>query len=122
MREVTVHKAELVKALTKNRAEHKKIFKEACDGYKKRTEEILEEHLKRVRNGKMERISVSLPVPTEHTHEYDRALKMLEMSVPDQITIDESRFAELVMDDWGWQREFLTSSSMYSVQAANKLK
>lgn len=121
MRQVTVKKADLVKVVSDNRAEHRQIFEEAVEGYKKRAIELLEGHIERIRKGKIERVAVSLPVPEDHTADYDRVLKMLDMSVDDDVTLDETAFAEYVMDDWGWQRQFLTSSSAYSASALSKL-
>lgn len=121
MRQVTVKKADLVKVVTDNRAEHRQIFEEAVEGYKKRAVELLEAHIERIKNGKLERVAVSLPVPQDHTADYDRVLKMLDMSVDDTVTLDDGAFAEYVMDDWGWQRQFLTDSSAYSASALSKL-
>ena len=121
MRQVTVQKGALVKVVQENRGEHRKIFEEAVEGYKKRAVELLEEHIARIKKGKIERVAVSLPVPEDHTADYDRVLKMLDMSVDENVTLDETAFAEYVMDDWGWQRQFLTSSSAYSARAASKL-
>lgn len=44
----------------------------------------------------------------------------LEMSVDDEIVLDESSFAEYVMDDWDWQHQFLSDSSAYSLTARTK--
>jgi hypothetical protein len=122
MRQVTVEKADLIEIVTKNRGEHRKIFEQAVEGYKKRAVELLEEHIERIKKGKLEQVRVSLPVPTDHTADYDRVLKMLDMSVDEEITLDESSFAEYVMDDWDWQRQFLTDSSTYSELARGKLR
>ena len=121
MDKVTVRKDDLAKAVQANRDEHRKIFEEAVDGYKKRAVQLLEEHIARIRTGKLERVAVSMPVPEDHTHDYDRVLKMLEMSTADEIELDEHRFAQYVMDDWQWQRQFLTDSSAYSAMARGKL-
>lgn len=121
MRQVTVTAADLKKTVQKNRDEHRAIFEEAVEGYKKRAVEILEDHIARIKAGKVERVSVSLPVPQDHTADYDRVIKMLDMSVDDNVTLDEQAFAEYVMDDWGWQKQFLSDSAAYSRMAVNKL-
>lgn len=122
MRDVRVPKDELVAILTKNREAHREIFLEAVEGYRKRVVEILEDHLARVKAGKLERVSISLPEPADHTRDYDRALGMLEMSVDEEVLIDEQRYSELVMDDWGWKNQFLTTNSAYSASALATLK
>lgn len=121
MKDVRVQKDELAAIITKNRDAHREIFLESVEGYRKRVVEILEDHIKRVRSGKLERVSISLPEPADHTRDYDRALGMLEMSVDDEVVIDEQRYSELVMDDWGWKNQFLTTNSAYSATAAASL-
>jgi hypothetical protein len=118
VREVTVSKAELIEKLTVNRAAHRAIFEEAVKGFRTRSIEVLDEHIDRIRLGSMEGVYVTLPTPSDHTNDYDRALAMLEMSVDDQVTIAAQQFSELVMDDWSWKREFLTTNAAYSVSAA----
>lgn len=121
MDKVTVRKEDLTKAVQANRDEHRKIFEEAVEGYKKRAIELLEQHIDRIKKGRVERITVSMPVPEDHTHDYDRVLKMLNMSTATEVELDEHRFAQYVMDDWAWQRQFLTDSSAFSAMAVGKL-
>jgi hypothetical protein len=121
MRQVTVQKDDLMEIVKANRDEHRTIFEKAVEGYRKRAIEILEEHIERIKHGKVERVVVQLPVPQDHTADYDRVLKMLDMSVDDEVTLDEQAFAEYVMDDWHWQRQFLTDSSSFTALAAAKL-
>ena len=118
MQKIRVNTIELAKTLTKNRAEHRKIFEEAVEGYRKKVIELLEDHLERVKEGSLIRVYISLPQPSDHTADYDRALQVLDWSLDDEIEIDEQTFAELVMDDWQWKREFFTTNSAYSVTAA----
>lgn len=117
MQNIRVNKFELRDTLTKNRAEHRKIFEEAVEGYRKEVISRLEDHLERVKEGSLIRVYVSLPQPSDHTADYDRALQMLEWSLDEEIEIDEQTFSELVMDDWSWKREFLTTNSAYSMLA-----
>ena len=122
MREVTVDKAQLIGKVQNNRDDHRKIFEEAVEGYKKEGVRLLEEHIERIKKGKLERVYVSLPEPEDHTSDYDRVLKMLEMHTGHEVTIDEDSFASYVMDDWSWKRQFLQTNSAYSVTAAAALK
>jgi hypothetical protein len=120
MESVTVMRGDLIEKMKANRDEHRAIFEEALEGYRARAIEILEEHLERIKKGKVERVAVMLPIPEDHTRDYDRVLMMLDMSVDEQIQLDERRFQQYVLDDWTWQREFLTASSNYSSRARGK--
>lgn len=121
MEDVTVQKDKLLEKLRQNRDAHKAIFDEAMDGYAKEAEAQLQRHLDEVRAGKIKVISVHLPVPEEHTRDYDRAIQMVEMNVADQVKLSESDFAMYVMDDWSWKRQFLASNSTYSGTARASL-
>lgn len=114
MKSVTVNKSQLVGKVTNNRAEHRKIFEEAVGGYRKEGIRLLEEHIKRISNGSLERVYISLPEPEDHTTDYDRVLEMLSMHLGDEVEVDEDSFASYVMDDWSWKRQFLSINSAYS--------
>lgn len=98
-----------------------KIFEEAINGYGKRMTELLEEHLERLKKGKRERVTIMLPYPEDHTTDYDRVIAMLEMHQQDTIEIPEHYFSQYVMDEWGWQKGFLETSSNYSAMARGKM-
>lgn len=112
---VTVKKEELLAALQENRATHRDIFEEAVDGWRTKAIELLEQRVEEVRKGKMLTVLVQLPVPEDHTADYDRAIRMVTMEVSDEIELDEREFSELVMDDWGWKRQWVQTASAYTV-------
>jgi Asp-tRNA(Asn)/Glu-tRNA(Gln) amidotransferase A subunit family amidase len=117
MKNVKVKKSEALEILKKNREDHRKIFLEALEGYKKQAVELLEKHIKGIKAGRVASVRVQIPEPQDYTREYDRAIKMLEMSVDDIVELDEDTFAQFVMDDWDWKRQFLSSNAPYSASA-----
>lgn len=114
MNPIKVRTSDLKEKVEENRKAHRAIFDEAVEGYLSKSLELLEAHIEQIKSGKMVRIQVSLAYPEDHTVDYDRVLAMLEMSLEDEIEIDETTFASYVMDDWQWKRQFLTSNSAYS--------
>lgn len=114
MEKVTVDKDELLTALQENREGHREIFEQALEGYRTRAIEILQGHINDIERGAVERVQVSLPRPEDHTKDYDRAIRMVEMSVDNEITLDEMDFQRYVLDDWNWKREFVATSAMYT--------
>lgn len=114
MRKVTVLKSELAEKLRENRANHRQAFEEAVEGYRKKVTEELERHIGRVKNGSPYRVYVVFPQPEDHTADYDRALKMLEMHQGDTVEIAQQEFAQIVMDDWDWKDAFLTTNASYT--------
>jgi len=57
--------------------------------------------------------------PSEHTKDYDRAIKALEMTTLTEINLTEQQFAAWVMDDWSWKAAFTSTFNAY-VGAAGK--
>lgn len=114
MEEVVVKKDKLLQALQTNRAQHRAEFDKALEGYKARSVELLEEHIERIKKNKVERIFVQLPVPEDHTDDYDRAIATLEWTVFDEVELTIREFDMYVRDNWSWKNEFATTSAMYA--------
>src|SRR5678815_6003632 len=81
MKTVKVKKAELLKLLKKNRAAHKEAFEDAFLGYSRECQRILKENLEALRQNKRHRVMFHEQPPEDHTIEYDRVIRMAEMSV-----------------------------------------
>lgn len=119
---VRMNKETLIQIVTDNRTEHRSIFEEAIDNWQKEVVKRLETLVTEAKNQPPAQVQivVNLPKPEDHTSDYDRVLKMLELSLDNELELTDREFAQFVMDDWGWQKPFLTTSSMYSGQARDK--
>lgn len=113
---------ELLTIISNNRDAHRRIFEEAIEGYRKEAVAQLEAHVERIKRGELILVSVHLPRPEDHTREYDRLLKMLQMTKEQSIELSETQFQAYVLDDWNWKRQFLTSNRMYSPTALLSLQ
>lgn len=113
MEKVAVGVPELIGILKKNRDAHRGIFEEAQKGYRIKVIELLDQALQDARQGGQINTAFELPVPQDHTSDYDRVIKMLEMSIDTRVELSEDYFAQYVMDDWSWKRQFMLSSAMY---------
>lgn len=111
---VTVRKHDLLAALVANRAAHRAEFEKALTGYRDRSIKLLEEHIERIRKGKLEKVLVALPMPEDHTDDYDRTIMQMEWTVQDEIELTSRQFDQYVRDQWGWKAEFAATSSMYT--------
>lgn len=109
-----VDKAQLLEILKKNRAQHKKIFEEAVEGYRTEMLKRLEGFIVEVKEGRLLTRSIGLPVPINETPSYDTAIRMLEMGTDAVIELSAQDFACLVEDKWEWKRNFILSNSAYS--------
>lgn len=115
MRTVKVKKTELIEKLTANRAAHRAQFEAALAGWEQAVLAELQQALDDARAGKQYRTYFALPQPSDHTEDYDRALAMLTMEVEDTVTLTDVEFSELVMDNWRWKPDFLSTNASYSV-------
>jgi len=113
MQNVEVQKGELLQIVQTNRANHRDIFEEALVGYHKALTEALEQRLADVKAGRPVKLYFDLPEPKDQTKDYDRVVRMIEMSVNDHITLTQEEFAQYVMDDWRWRAEFIETTSNY---------
>lgn len=113
MKAVKISKKELLEALRKNRKAHRDIFLEAQDGYRIEAIKLLDKALENARKGRGIKMYFQLTAPVDQTSDYDRAIKMIEMSIDENIEISETDFACYILDDWSWKQNFLASNTMY---------
>lgn len=116
MDEVRVKRDKLIEKLKANKAEHSKVFLIAQDGYREAMIKELDQMLSDARAGNKIRRAVSMPEPQDHTDDYDRAITMLEMCEDEHLMISAHDFQQFVMDEWGWKRDFIATSSNYTVR------
>ena len=116
MRSVKINKTELLDIVITNKVKHVKEFNEAVEDYKTAAIKVAEEHIKLAKTGDLEQIALikAMPQkPASYVKEYDRAIRMLELSVEDIIELESDVFNQLVLDEWSWKNMFVASNSMY---------
>lgn len=111
---ITVKKSALLEALRSNREKHSSEYKEAYEGYKVEFVKEAEKLLAYAKDGKFEKTTINCKPPEDHTKDYDRVIRMMEMSTADEITLMEQQFSQYVLDEWRWQHEFKALSARYS--------
>lgn len=118
MQNVKIKKEKLLETLRENRTAHREIFLEAQEGFRAEAIKQLDAMLQAAKDGKKIRQSIGLIEPTDQTADYDRAIRMLEMSEDEVIELTELDFECYVLDNWRWKAQFLASNSSYSSTAA----
>jgi hypothetical protein len=113
MENVRIDKSDLLKIIQENRAKHREVFEEAIEGYRKMAVAELERSIAAAKAGQQFARMLSLPEPVDQTKEYDRAIRMLSLSLDSAIVLDEQTFANLVMDEWHWTKHWTGSNSLY---------
>lgn len=118
MNNVKIKRSMLLAKVLENRAQHRELFQEASENYRKKYIKLLTGFLAKAKAGKKIERKIDLPEPMDHTPGYDRAITMLKMSVEDVIEITEERFQELVLDQWEWRDRWFASNIGYSSKIA----
>jgi hypothetical protein len=112
---IRVNKADLLDVLRENRAAHRDIFLTAQEKYRERIIEELDRRLADAKAGKAIDVYIRLPVPEDHTDDYDRIISMLMMSLDDEILLTERDAMTYVQDEWGWNASFFANTTSYTV-------
>jgi|ERR1700761_242201 len=110
----TVKKADLLEILKNNQTQHVLDYREAMKGYREEAIRQYSKALDEAHSGQPIRTHFDLDEPEDHTKDYGRAIRMLEMNVKTEIVITESEFARYVEDDWGWKSKFVGTMNAYS--------
>jgi hypothetical protein len=112
---VTVKKDELIDVIKKNRAKHEAEFEEAKKGFRATVITLSAKlHAEATEGRDIDRIELTnLPEPLSHLKEYDKILRMLEMSVASEISISQHQFEWYVLDEWDWQHHFKAVAATY---------
>lgn len=114
MHKVKVYRNELLEVLQKNRDAHRDIFERALIGYRKAVIEVLEKRLDEARSNKKVGTYINLREPIDQTSDYNKAIRMMEMSVDDKIELTETEFSNYVLDDWSWSAKVSDTNMAYT--------
>lgn len=113
MQEIKVRVEKLKDIIEANRTKHREVFLAAQEKYRARAIEELDRRLSDARSDRPFDVFIRLPVPEDHTKDYDRILQMLAICSDDTIALGEADVAQYVMDDWEWKRAWLGNTASY---------
>ena len=113
MRTVRIDKRELLVVVGDNRNAHREVFVAAVEAYRSQALIQLQQRIDEIMSGKQFVLGFALPVPEDHTADYDEVLRMLDMSVDEVVELDQQEFQQFVMDDWSWTRAWQSSTASY---------
>src|SRR6266508_2777285 len=105
--EVQVPTEVVLARLQSNRAKHRSIFEQAIERFRAEAVQRLGERIDQIKAGTSTNTYVSMPVPEDHTDDYDRAIRMLELHTSDTIVMKESTYRQFYEDDWDWKERWV---------------
>lgn len=116
MRSVKLNRVELLNIVHDNKLKHVNQFEESVAYFKAAVVKLTTENSKLAKSGDLDKIAKIKPIPTKpvsYEDNYNRAIRMLELSVEDTIELEEDVFNQLVLDEWHWKNQFAAISAMY---------
>ena len=116
MKNVRIEKYMLLNILRDNKEKHIKDYNESVIDYKNAVLKVAKRNLELAETGDMEsmiKFRVFPQKPTSYEQEYNRSIRMLELSVDDTIELDNTLFNQLVLDEWQWKSSFVSTSTLY---------
>jgi uncharacterized protein YpuA (DUF1002 family) len=117
---VVCNTSELLEKVKQNKDAHIAIVEEAKRGFAKKAQEVLENHLEKLKRGLLKDLRVSLTPPRDHTREYETIIKMLQLHKNTHIELNADEVRMFVEDRWDWTEDFLQTNSAYSILALSK--
>lgn len=118
MKPIKAKVSELLTILKKNRELHEEIFVAAQKIYRSEVIRKLDQALQSAKDGKDFPSYISIPAPENHSKDYDRVIRMLELSVDDTVELAENEVEVYVMDKWSWSHNWAASNMAYLNDAA----
>jgi hypothetical protein len=115
MRTITVSKEDLIATLRENRDSHRDIFIAAQQAYRDKMIEELDRALAEARTGGQIRRDFTLPVPEDHTEDFNTAIAMLEWHQAKTVELEQYEFQQYVENEWGWQKSWAANTAAYVV-------
>ncbi len=113
MRVVKISCGRLLEIMVVNLKKHKEEYHESEIGYRKEVIKQLDKALSDAKTGKDIKTYFNINKPLNHIKDYKRVIKMLELSVDNQIELSSDEFESFVMDEWAWKVEFNLSNTIY---------
>lgn len=112
LRSIRVDKSVLLKELRRNRDTHYSAYVETVTNWLQVSKKTLEQMLAKIDSEDFEPLHIPSK-PMSHLGDYDRVIKMLELSKDSEFILTERDFQRYVMDVWDWSGSFKLESTMY---------
>ena len=114
MKTVNINREELLKKVKENAAQHEADYKEMEDQYPQVALNLLKQRMKEIKKTGEVNVHFNLRPPEDHRKDYNTLIKMLEMSVDNEIELNQVEFQEYVLNQWEWQNRVAATKAFYS--------
>ena len=118
MESITVKTDDLLVKLQENKNLHVTEYKNLTALYRKSLIEKFNDTLELLDTENVDvydiELHFGLPIPQDHSNDYDNAIAMLEMTTQEEIQLSESDFMKFVRNQWNWSHGTFEISKFYS--------
>lgn len=114
MMKIVMDVADAVVNLRKNRAEHIEEHAKQIEGWKLKMEAYTKACTEWAAKGGVGDRPVMTQRPVNFTEDYDLFLNQLKFHRPEQITVDEHNFKQIIENEFGWKGQFTANTQLYS--------
>ena len=115
MNGVKIKSSELLFILENNLSHHKDDIQEAIELrrneiilYFKQKLEVMESD-----ESYSPKESINFPLPKDSSSDYEKAIRMVQLTQDEIIELNEDQFDKLVMDNWEWKQSLVATSAFY---------
>lgn len=115
MEKIKIRKETVLEILRENKAKHCIEFEEAISGWVSKAKTKLTELLAGLETDRARslKIEIYLPRPISYEKEYDKAIKMIEYEIRDEVEISTQDFDKYFLDEWTWKENFMSNTGLY---------
>lgn len=109
-------KAKILETLRINAETHKKEFKELLEKNTEHVKTEIQKVAQSVGYPDLTQVNAALRAkPTDHSRDYERMIKILEMTTQEEIELTGSEFERYIEDEWDWKDTFLSNKMTYGM-------
>ena len=110
---IFVDRGLLMSTLRTNLSTHRAIFEEAIERFRVEAVRQLNKRVDEIANGVTTNTLVHLPVPEDHSADYERAIRMLERHQREEVELNEGTYRQFFDDDWDWKERWRGTTASY---------
>lgn len=117
MKSVKVKKEELLKVIRENLKKHQEAFAAAWAEFVKDYKDLAGKMIEKIDQANPQSkpsMAISLLVPEDHSADYERVIKMLEMSVDEEVRLEQHEASSYLMDEWQWKERWAENTMSYA--------
>ena len=110
---ISIEVNKLLPIIIENKQKHNNIYNLAVSGYWNKAEEVLNKKLIQIKNHEKIDAYLGFNYPVSYENEYDKVIRMLQLTSDKEISLDFNQFDAFVRNEWNWKNTFLSSNTSY---------